>query len=119
MSIRPHYAEAIYGGSKGYEFRRVRSRIRTGDRVLVYECTPISRVTGEFRVGDVVTGTPAELSALEHSASGHAEIERYLSGARVATAIEIVEAMRWKKAREWQEFLGGRKPPQSYAFFEE
>ena len=118
MSIRPRYAEAIYGGSKRYEFRRVRSRIRTGDRVLVYECTPISRVTGEFRVGDVVTGTPAELLALEHS-DGRAEIERYLFGAHVASAIEIVDAIRWKKAREWQEFLRGRKPPQSYGFFEE
>lgn len=69
-------------------------------------------------MGDVVTGPPAELLALEYS-DGRAEVGRYLFGARVATAIQIIDATRWKKAREWQEFLGGRKPPQSYAFFEE
>lgn len=118
MSLRPQFARAIYSKAKKFEFRRVRVRLEEGDRVLVYECAPVSHLTGEFRVGEVISGSVSQLVVLETEKSNKAAAKRYLRGAKIATAIEIINAVRWKQTRPLVEFLGGRRPPQSYMFIE-
>jgi predicted transcriptional regulator len=99
MSLRPTFAEAIYSGSKRFEFRRVRASINYGERVLVYESAPSSRLTGEFWVGNVVSASPSEVLTLEPNVESRRLAESYLSGARVATAIEVVNPLRWQRHR--------------------
>lgn len=116
MSLRTEFAEAIYKGLKGYEFRRVRSSLRSGDRVLMYECAPVSSLTGEFCVGKVVTSSPSELLRLEANVSMRAKAGAYLSGAEIATAIEVSHPVRWKRNYRLDELIPNFRPPQSYAF---
>jgi predicted TIM-barrel fold metal-dependent hydrolase len=49
LSIKPHYAEAIFSGRKRYEFRRsiFREDIRV---VIVYMSSPVMEVVGDDRV---------------------------------------------------------------------
>jgi predicted transcriptional regulator len=116
MSIRPAFADELYRGAKLFEYRRVRARIRTGDRVLVYESRPRSYVSGEFRAGRVLTGPPSRLASLEPDPHVRALVERYLRGAARATAIEVLSLTRWDACVALSELSPGTRPPQSYTF---
>lgn len=116
MSIRPVLAEAIYRGTKLFEYRRVSARIRPGDRVLVYESRPMSCVSGEFRAGHVLKGPPSQLAALEPDPDIRALVEHYLRGTAAATAIEVLSPRRWDACVALSEFSPGTRPPQSYTF---
>jgi predicted transcriptional regulator len=117
VSIRPHFAAAAYGRNKLFEYRRVRMNARSGDRVLVYESWPISKVTGEFRVGRVIVASTADLVQLERDPQLRTLVQRYLQGARVGTALEICNPKRWGMAVPVDRFIGkGKSAPVSYAF---
>ena len=45
LSIKPKYAEAIYSGSKHFEFRKVPPR-NLNAVYLMYESAPVSKITG-------------------------------------------------------------------------
>jgi predicted transcriptional regulator len=53
LSTKPRFAEAIMGGEKHVEFRRVRCR-RDVKVVLVYATSPIQRLLGYFEVSFIV-----------------------------------------------------------------
>lgn len=115
MSVRPPFAAAILAGTKGWEFRRVRSRLRTGDRVFVYSTAPVRRVVGRFIIGNVRRGTPADLEALEPSLLFRSLVRAYLDGAVVATAIEVVDPVRMSPTH-LSEMWPGMRAPQSYQY---
>lgn len=116
MSIRPRFAKAIYSRTKQFEFRRVRTQLRSGDLVLVYESAPVSYLTGQFHVGKVVIGSPTDLIELEAEGTSRVAVQHYLLGAQVASAIEVLDPVRWREKVCFNEFLPGYRPPQSYAF---
>jgi predicted transcriptional regulator len=116
MSVRPVFAEALYDGYKLFEYRRVRARICAGDEVLVYESRPRCCVSGEFRVGRVLTGPPSQLTPLERDPRIRALVEQYLRGAAEATALEILSPTRWAACAPLSRLLPGKRAPQSYMF---
>ncbi len=116
MSIHSRFTEAIYDGTKLHEFRRVRTSFSSGDRVLIYEPLPTGLITGEFIVGIVLSGSPADLIRMEADPWSRSAAEKYLQGACVASAVEILQAVKWDKGTEINEMLPGTRPPQSYVF---
>jgi predicted transcriptional regulator len=118
MSIRPRFAKAIFSGEKEYEYRRVKVRVTTGQKVLVYESAPTSGVVGEFIAGEVLVGRPSQLARLESTPTMRAAVRAYLEGANQATAIEVTSPRRWRTTRPLDDYLGGDRPPQSYVFVE-
>ena len=116
MSICSRFTEAIYGGAKLHEFRRVRMSFSSGDRVLIYEPLPVGLITGEFIAGAVLSGSPSDLIRLEADPWSRGAAEQYLRGARIASAVEIRQAVKWDKGIEIKEMLPGTRPPQSYVF---
>jgi predicted transcriptional regulator len=119
MSIRSTYAQAIYAGTKRYEYRRVKVGLAQGDRVLIYECSPIAQVTGVFDVGNVFVGSTQEILNIETNDTIRAAVTNYLKGARIASAIEVVHATKWRRGLEISQILQGVRPPQSYMFLPE
>lgn len=116
MAIRPALAASIYSGEKCFEFRRVRVNIRSGDRVLIYESSPVSRLTGEFVVGRLVVGTPYQVTTLERNHASRDAVRIYLLGARRASAIEILCPRRWASAIALSRVSANLRAPQSYVF---
>src|SRR5689334_21120212 len=53
LSIKPVYADAIFSGTKRFEFRRniFRHNIHVA---IVYLTSPVARVVGEFSVEDII-----------------------------------------------------------------
>ena len=116
LALRPNFAEAIYGRTKRFEFRRTRVSIVSSDIILVYETAPISSITGSFVVGRVVQGKPEVIVTLEPDQANRKAVEQYLAGAKVASAIEVTQVTRWHRSVPLSEILPGTKPPQSYIF---
>jgi predicted transcriptional regulator len=112
IAIRPYHAARIWSGKKPYEFRRRSLNLSTGDLVLVYETSPVCAVTGTFSVGKLLRGNPSHVVRLEPDLEEQRTVLDYLSGAKIATAIEIVGAQR--RVSLPLEALGLRRAPQSY-----
>lgn len=99
LLIRPEYARAIYDDLKCYEFRRVRAKLQSGDRSL--EAAPISRVTGGFAVGRVITAKSDDVAPLMADPEEQASVQQYLIGSRASTAIKVLAPapVRWNHSR--------------------
>jgi predicted transcriptional regulator len=117
VSIRPAFAAAAYAGLKRFEYRRVQMNARRGDRILVYESRPISKITGEFRVGSVIVAPVRILRHLEPDPGLRHLVSAYLRGATVGTALEICAPNRWSEPSHPHAFFGREmRPPVSYQF---
>lgn len=116
LSIKPRYTEAIFDGSKRFEFRRA-SFARSVAVALIYATTPIKRVVGEFDVGAVIT---APLDQLWQRTRKYAGIDRdfffeYFDGLTVGHAIEIGDVRPY--SRPFCPMLTmGVRPPQSFQY---
>jgi predicted transcriptional regulator len=116
MAIRPLFAQAIYENRKRFEYRRVRTSIESGDCILIYESSSRGLVTGEFTAGSIYRETPTCLSDYEMDCDIQAQVNSYLSNARTASAIEILNPIKWKMPRSIAELGLTVRPPQSYIF---
>lgn len=54
LSIKPKYAEMILSGKKKVELRRVRTRLKNGDLVLVYVTSPTKALVATFEVDNII-----------------------------------------------------------------
>lgn len=93
ISIKPRYARALFGGSKRYEFRRVKMA-REVSELIVYASSPVKKLLGLLEVEKVIEGTPKELWAKCKEGAGMtaAEFRAYFAGAKRGVAIEIARA---------------------------
>lgn len=60
FSIKPNYAQAILEGTKKFEFRLKRCK-KTINRIVIYETSPVCKITGEVFVTRVIEDTPQDL----------------------------------------------------------
>ncbi|MDO8467818.1 MAG: hypothetical protein Q7S56_02640 [Nanoarchaeota archaeon] len=61
MSIKKEYGMNLLEHKALWEYRRRKSRIDVGDRILLYATAPDSELIGEFIVGEVITGSPNDV----------------------------------------------------------
>ncbi|MGA9377672.1 MAG: ASCH domain-containing protein, partial [Phormidium sp.] len=90
LSIRPEYAKKIIDGTKTVELRRVRTRLKAGDRILLYISSPEKALVGSCEVEQVIQfeNLPKELNKFWNEVKNNAGIEqhkfyRYYQGASV------------------------------------
>jgi predicted transcriptional regulator len=125
ISIRPEYASKIFDGTKKVELRRVRTRLKRGDLVLVYVSSPEKALVGSFEVEDIIVkNLPKELNNLWEQVEKKAGIERsqfdsYYEGASVGVGIFFKKLRVFPKRIELdflRKKLPNIKPPQSYRY---
>ena len=90
LSIRPEYVAEINAGRKRFEFRKTIFKEKV-EKVYIYASAPVSKVVGEFRPVDILSGAPAEIWKQTKSYSGITEqfYKEYYAGRTVAYAIVI------------------------------
>jgi predicted transcriptional regulator len=54
LSIKPEFAEKIFDGIKKYEYRRSIFKRENINKIIVYASAPVSKVVGEFEVGEIL-----------------------------------------------------------------
>ena len=121
ISIRPRFADMIFGGSKTVELRRVCPKVCAGDLALVYVSSPAMELRGSFEVGKIITASPSALWKRIGSKSGvtRAEFFAYFRGKKHAHAIVIKRA--WKLDTSiclttLRQRKRGFRPPQNFHY---
>lgn len=120
LSIKPEFANKIFDGNKKFEFRRSIFKNRSVSKVIVYASSPISKIIGEFEIGEILF---EDLDALwkhtkEHSGITEDYFFDYFTGKENGFALEIREVIRYKKELCIKEAFG-KAPPQSFAYVDE
>jgi len=121
ISVKPQYAEKIFGGAKTVELRRTRPRLLRGDLVLIYVTSPVKALAGACEVVEVIEGTPEALWGIVRAQAGVSAEEfcDYYAGAAIAFGIRLKNAHRLPEPLhleqlriEWPSF----HPPQVYRY---
>jgi predicted transcriptional regulator len=122
LSIRPHFVDLIFAGTKTVELRRVKPRVKAGDLVVVYASGATKGMVGAFEVAGVTAAAPSSIWRKFKGGSGLTKqgFDNYFAGATVGYAIRI--GKRWKiqepvPLNTLRKRRAGFRPPQSYHYW--
>ncbi len=115
MSIRKDYGMNLLEGKSSWEYRRRKSRISRGDRIILYSTAPDSRLIGEFIVGDIVTGNPEEVweKTKENVCYSKEEVVPYLKTGNFPIAFQVTQPRIYENLAKLRDIPNFR-PPMSY-----
>ena len=119
LSIKPTYAAKIYAGSKIIELRRVKpSRVVT--KVLIYETSPVSRITGWFTLRWIKSLSPSRAWSRfrGHLGVSRATFRAYFQDCRSATLLAISRARKFVSGIKLSAVRRGIRAPQSYTYLD-
>ncbi len=126
LSIRPEYANKIFvEKTKNVELRRVRTRLKPGDLVVVYVSSPDKALVGSFEVDQVILEDLPQgikkfwLQVKEQAGLNRREFETYYEGASLGVGIFFKEIQVFPKPVKLESLrkqLPHIKPPQSYRY---
>ncbi|MBW4505340.1 MAG: ASCH domain-containing protein [Scytonematopsis contorta HA4267-MV1] len=131
LSIKPEYADKIFSGNKTVELRRVRTRLNTGDLVLVYVSSPKKALVGKFEVESIsqikLEESENDLNQFWHQVKDKAgvtskEFESYYEGASMVVGIFLKNVERFSMPINLEllrEKFPKFYPPQSYRYLKE
>lgn len=117
ISIHPQYAAEIYAGTKKFELRKRVPKVPLGTLCLIYETTPVARVTGCFRFGATVMFRVNDVDPLFIHACRvtNEAFYHYYEGREFGYAITIHQPCQFSPTYSLSTF-GLTRPPQSYQF---
>ncbi|MFH1988000.1 MAG: ASCH domain-containing protein [Pseudomonadota bacterium] len=117
LSIHPEYANAIFDGRKGFEFRRVLFK-KDVREIVVYATSPISRVIGKFEIEDIYVDSPNELWAKTEFLAGvtKEKFDTYFKDREKAFAIKVSNPVRFSKSQPLSNYVSSNTPPQSFCY---
>lgn len=127
LSIKPEYAKLIFDGKKTVELRRIRTRLRKGDLVLVYVSSPLKSLVGYFEVEDIeIKQLPSELNDFWKQVKYKSGVSKkqffsYYQGALLGVCIFIRNPHKFSKPVHLDIIKQGIKtfrPPQSYKYLD-
>jgi predicted transcriptional regulator len=120
LSIKPEFANKIFVGDKKFEFRRSIFKNKNVSKVIVYASSPISKVIGEFEIGEILFKDLKTLWKETKEFSGITEdyFYEYFVGKENGFALEVKRVKRYKQELCIKESFG-KVPPQSFAYIEE
>lgn len=117
LSIHPEYANAIFDGQKGFEFRRVLFKEEVRE-VVVYATSPISRVIGKFEIEDIYVDSPRRVWAKTRAHAGVTKerFDMYFRDRTKAFAIKVSKPIRFSKPQPLSNYVPSNTPPQSFCY---
>jgi predicted transcriptional regulator len=130
ISVKPEYANKIFEEqTKQVELRRVRTRVKAGDVVVIYASSPQKTFLG-FSEVKFVTEKEASKKELKEfweqvkdcAGINRKEFYKYYEGASVAIGIFLMNTKKFEKPIELdylQQKLSYLRPPQSYRYLNE
>ena len=98
FSLKPCYADLVFERLKEAELRK-RITLYMKDRdVFIYVSSPVRKLRGGFRVGQVWSGSPEEVwnNVSEFVGIDKRDFDAYYEGRTIAYALEITEVWEYK-----------------------
>jgi predicted transcriptional regulator len=117
LSLHPEYADAIFAGTKHYEYRRKAPKVGVPTRFLIYVTSPRKELIGEIIVDHILTATPEAIWKKTGHAGGIAKVQllEYFTGLEEAHALHVGSYTRYatpKPLSALRRALPGFTPPQ-------
>jgi predicted transcriptional regulator len=117
LSIKPEFANKIFEGNKKFEFRRSIFKNKRVSKVIVYASSPVSKVIGEFEIGEILF---KDLNSLwqetkEYSGITEKYFYDYFIGKENGFALEVKRVKKYKQELCIEKSFG-KRPPQSFAY---
>lgn len=122
LSLQPQFAEKLLCGEKTAELRRVRPRLATvGRRVLFYSSSPVMAVSGGATIEAIEEAPRTALWSRIGKASGvtKSQFDAYFAGARSNVALLVTDVWRCSTPiplATLRRRLPQFHPPQSYCY---
>lgn len=120
LAIKPEWAAKIYSGEKIIEWRKTKPKnFRDYNNVILYETTPVKKITGFLRLYGIVKKDPKKLSKrhplIKLGCVDKKELEKYAGGKPLyAWIIKNAE----KFTHEELKTFGVKRAPQSWVYCE-
>ena len=122
ISIKPKYITQIFSGEKTVELRRVKTKLKSGDLVIVYATSPEKALVGFFEVNKVLTED--NLDSFWDKVKNKACVARetfqdYYRGASLGIGIFIKNPHQFSKPvslKTLKSNIPGFHPPQNYHY---
>lgn len=118
LSIKPNFADAIFGGRKTFEYRRKLFKSSIPTQIFVYASAPISQVVGQFDIAEILSDSPGRLWIRTKSGSGICRkyFFEYFVGCDRANAIKIERPVLYICPKDLELHFGISRPPQSFCY---
>ncbi len=118
LSIKPHFAQQIFAGTKRFEFRRTLFKERGIKTVIVYASSPICQVIGEFDIAGILELEIAALWEQTHEFAGITRpyFETYFREKQIGFAIHIGATRRYSDPLQLETSFHIQRPPQSFQY---
>lgn len=115
MSIKKKYGMNLLEGRSLWEYRRRRSRIDIGDKIILYATVPDRELIGEFIVGKIIIGNSDEVWEKTKGDVCYSldEVLPYLKSGKFPIAFQVTKPHIYQKPIELSK-IPFFKPPMSY-----
>ena len=115
LSIKPKYANAIFAGTKKYEFRRSIFKNPNIKTIIVYASSPVQKVIGEFEIETILK---EDIKTLWNLAKNDLWSEKesffeYYKGKETGFVIKIKEPKKYEIHLDIKKDFN-KTPPQSF-----
>ena len=117
LSIKPQFVREIVAGRKIYEFRKKGFKKHV-KKIYVYASSPICRIVGEFKLGQILEGKPEDIWTLTNKDAGISKeyFDDYYFNKEIAFALEIKSFIEYENPINPYKALSHFSPPQSFCY---
>jgi predicted transcriptional regulator len=122
LSIKPNFVDKIISGEKKYEFRKTEFKNHDVlNRIYIYSTSPIKRIVGSFKIGRIVSGTPANIweECQDFAGISKADFFDYFQNNNKAVAIAIEDLEIFESPIDPFEQFQNFRAPQSFYYIKE
>lgn len=121
MSIKPIYAQKIKAKEKSIELRCSSPKVSSGDILVIYESSPVQRVTAYCEIDSIISMPPAKLWEIVKEKAGIAwtAFENYYSGKKEGVGICIKDVNTLSSPQPLSVISEDFCAPQSYRYISE
>lgn len=121
ISVKPVYAEKIKAKEKSIELRCSSPKVSSGDILVIYESSPVQRVTAYCEIESVISMPPAKLWELVKEKAGIAwkAFEDYFSGKKEGVGIYLKDVKTLSSPQPLSVISKDFSAPQSYRYISE
>lgn len=118
MSIKPVYAKLIKSGQKTIELRRIAPKVKAGDILVIYESSPVKRVTAFCEIETMIVTEPIKLweTARDSACLTHDSFAEYFEGKMQAVGIKLGKVQMLNIPKELRVISENLQAPQSYRY---
>ena len=119
LSIKPEYADAIFAGTKKYEYRR-HIASENVEKIIVYSTAPIKQVIGEVEVTGILSMkmTPLWQLTKDNAGISREKYRQYFRNSKCAFAYVLKNPKLYSSPKELRDYAINQ-PPQSFVYIKE